>query len=119
MDIDAAGSGKFSASAALHADPTVPSAARVEYADRVFELARRGINWLAPMPLGSDRQPDTVRFKVEQAGLESPKKDCRSGRRCGPYTAPRIGVNSAGELQHGAGSPPPDWNSAGKGIFYR
>jgi len=70
MGIDAAGSGEFFASAALHADPTVQSAIRAEYPDRVFELARFGINWLAPMPLGSDRQP-------------------------------------------------PDWNSTGKGIFYR
>ena len=69
MGIDATGSGELSASAALHADPTVPSAARVEYADRVSELARCGINWLAPLPLGSDRQPDTVPFKVQHADL--------------------------------------------------
>jgi hypothetical protein len=110
---------EFSASAALHADPTVQSATRVEYSDRVSELARFGINWLAPMPLGSDRQPDTVRFKVQHTNPRKPEKDCRSGRKCGPYTAPRTGTNSAGELQHGAGSQPPDWNSTGKGIFYR
>ena len=74
MGIDAAGSGKFSACAALHADPTVQSATRVEYPDRIFELARFGINWLAPMPLGSDRQPDTVLFKVQHADLGSRKK---------------------------------------------
>lgn len=74
MGIDATGSGEFSASAALHADPTVQSATRVEYPDRVFELARFGINWLAPMPLGSDRQPDTVRFKVQHADLGSRKR---------------------------------------------
>ena len=73
MGIDAAGSGEFSASAALHADPTVQRATRVEYPDRVSELARFGINWLAPMPLGSDRQPDTVRFKVQHADLGSRK----------------------------------------------
>jgi hypothetical protein len=74
MGIDATGSGEFSASAALHADPPVQSATRVEYPDRVFELARIGINWLAPMPLGSDRQPDTVRFKVQHADLGSRKR---------------------------------------------
>jgi hypothetical protein len=51
MGIDAAGSGEFSASAALHADSTVQGATRVEYPDRVSELARFGINWVAPMPL--------------------------------------------------------------------
>jgi hypothetical protein len=74
MGIDAAGSGEFSASVALHADPTVQSAIRAEYPNRVFELARFGINWLAPMPLGSDRQPDTVRFKVQHADLGSRKR---------------------------------------------
>ena len=64
VGIDAAGSGEFSASVALHADPTVQSAIRAEYPNRVFELARFGINWLAPMPLGSDRQPDPTRFNV-------------------------------------------------------
>ena len=74
MGIDAAGSGEFSASAALHADPTVQSATRVEYPDRVFELARFGINWLAPMPLGGDRQLDAVGFKVQHADLGSRKR---------------------------------------------
>jgi hypothetical protein len=74
MGIDAAGSGEFTASAALHAHPTVQSATRVEHPDRVFELARFGINWLAPMPLGSDRQLDTVRFKVQHADLGSRKR---------------------------------------------
>ena len=71
MGIDATGSGEFSASAALHADPTVQSATRVEYPDRVFGLARFRINWLAPMPLGSDRQPDTIRIKVQHSDLGS------------------------------------------------
>jgi hypothetical protein len=71
MGIDAAGSGEFSASAPLHADPIVQSATRTEYPHRVFELARFGINWLAPMPSGSDRQPDTVRFKVQHPDLGS------------------------------------------------
>jgi len=74
MGIDATGSGEFSASAALHADPTVQSATRVEDPDRVFELARFGINWLAPMPLGSGRQPDTSRFNVQRADLGSRKR---------------------------------------------
>ena len=67
-------SGSLSASASLHADPTVQSAARIEYPDRVFELARFGINWLAPKPLGSDRQPDPVRFNVQHADLGSRKR---------------------------------------------
>ena len=65
---------RFSACAALHADPTVQSTKRVEYPNRVFELARFGINWPAPMPLSSDRQPDTVRFKVQHADLGSRKR---------------------------------------------
>ena len=46
----------------------------LNYPNRVFELARFGINWLAPLPLGSDRQPDTVRFKVQHADLGSRKR---------------------------------------------
>jgi hypothetical protein len=46
----------------------------IGYPNRVFQLARFGINWLAPMPLGSDRQPDTVRFKVQHADLGSRKR---------------------------------------------
>jgi hypothetical protein len=79
-------------------------------------------NWLASGSIGLRRcllaviaslilSPSKSSTLTSEAG-----KDCRSGRRCGPYTAPRTGANSAGELQHGAGSQPPDWNSTGKGI---
>jgi hypothetical protein len=82
-------------------------------------MVRFGINWLAPMPLGSDRQPDTVRFKVQHADLGRRKRTAVLDEDAG-LTRPRgPEMNSAGELQHGAGSQPPDWNSTGKGIFYR
>jgi len=88
MGIDAAGSGEFSASAALHADPTVQGATRVKYPDRVYELARFGIDWLAPMPLGSNRQPDTIRFKSQRADLGSRKRIAVLDQDAGP-TWPR------------------------------
>ena len=74
MGIDAAGFGELSTSASLHADPTVQSAARIEYPDRVFQLARLGIDWLTPKPLGSDRQPDPARFNVPHPYLGSRKR---------------------------------------------
>ena len=80
--------GSSLASVALHADPTVQSAIRAEYPNRVFELARFGINWLAPMPLGSERQPDTVRFKVQHADLGSRKRTAVLDEDAGP-TRPR------------------------------
>jgi hypothetical protein len=74
MGIDAAGFGELFASASLHADPTIQSAARIEHPDRVFKLARFGIDWLAPEPLGSDRQLDPARFNVPYAYLGSRKR---------------------------------------------
>ena len=71
MGIDAARFGVFSASPALHADPTIQSATRVEYTHRISELARCGTGCFTPMPIGSDREPNTVRFQDQHADFGS------------------------------------------------
>jgi hypothetical protein len=43
---------------------TLPGLQSVLYSGRVIELASLGTDWLAPKPLGSDRQLDPARFNV-------------------------------------------------------
>lgn len=71
MGIDAAGFGHLVTSAALPANPTVQRAVWTEHSCRVFTLARLGIDWLTPKPLGSDRKPDPTRINVRHPDLRS------------------------------------------------
>jgi hypothetical protein len=115
MGIDAAGFGELSTSASLHADPTVQSAARTEYPNRVVQLARLGIDWLTPNPLGSDRQSDPARVNVPHSYLGSRKRIALLDQVARLRQSPVDRSEFSREQGNGADSPQQLSISTGKG----